>query len=166
MKTNTKSRAKKATEFRTDPPTKTIEKKSKFAADLEDCPVCQETRRPIKLGCSHWLCEECLFQMNNFLCPLCRDSFNKRVALKFRVSILRNIKKKEKEDQEEQERSSRALVSRIRDEDEDVDGDWEGDEDDVTAVLVLFSYGNLTMLTMVSATRWPIGMLDHPALRG
>lgn len=43
---------------------------------LEECPICFDSKVNIKLDCGHEFCRACLRQLRNDTCPLCRKKIN------------------------------------------------------------------------------------------
>ena len=43
--------------------------------DINECPICMENIPNCTLPCNHQFCKNCIDELKNKTCPMCRDTF-------------------------------------------------------------------------------------------
>jgi len=61
-----------------------------------ECPVCFDTKQVYKFSCTHMLCPECVNNMPNTLCTMCREDFVNELDEKAKKKI--DVNRKNYED--------------------------------------------------------------------
>src|SRR5260221_12562175 len=82
------------------------------------CPVCQDHTRQICVferdrgGCGHRLCYTCLSGMIDFRCPLCRESIENVIPVKYKLHIARKVTKVKEEEVAREQQAIRDMLAR------------------------------------------------------
>lgn len=57
---------------------------------MEQCCICYENNKFLKISCNHKVCKNCCNKMHNTKCPICRKDFKNDISKKLKELISQN----------------------------------------------------------------------------
>ncbi len=61
-------------------------------SNMQECSICYEktVKETDSLNCKHYVCKECILQMRDVRCPMCRQNLSGKLITEATLSILRS----------------------------------------------------------------------------
>lgn len=68
---------------------------------MEKCGICDEKVKMVSFVCNHSVCESCISQLKNFMCPYCRTDIRSSISEDLVKNIENNMEVKREEERRE-----------------------------------------------------------------